>query len=76
MTNYFERCQHCIPPERHPGCHGTCHHYAEARAKWDADKAKQDEGKELRHYFLNKGQQSNDGLVKYIKKRPGHKRSK
>lgn len=73
MTNYFEKCQHCVPPERYPGCHDHCPHYAEAKAKWDADKAKQDADKEVRHYCLHKGQRANDGLVKYIHRRPNHR---
>ena len=71
--NYFEKCQHCKPPERHPGCHDTCPHYAEARARWDADKAVAEKDKDLWHYCMERGQKSSDGVVKYIKKRPNHK---
>ena len=47
MANYFEECQKCVPPKRHPGCHGTCPDYAKARAKYDADKAKAEAGNYL-----------------------------
>lgn len=70
MNNYFEKCQHCVPPKRKPGCQDHCPHYAEARAKYDADKALQDKDKDIRLYCVNKGKQSHDGLVKYIKRRP------
>lgn len=39
-TNYFEECQHCVPPKRYPGCHGTCPDYKKARTKYDEDAAK------------------------------------
>ena len=70
MINYFEKCQYCVPPERHPGCQDHCPHYAEARARWDADKAKKDEGKDVWHYCHDRGLKSRDGVAKYIKKRP------
>ena len=76
MTNYFEKCQKCVPPERHPGCQDHCPYYAESKAKWDADKAKIEAGKELRYYLIQRGLQTNDNLVKYIKKRPKHKKIK
>lgn len=70
MTNYFEKCQQCKPPERHPGCHSSCPHYIEAKARWDADKAKLDAGKDLYNYCHDKGAKSKDGVAKYIRKRP------
>lgn len=73
MTNYFEKCQHCVPPERHPGCHGTCPYYAEAKARHDADKAKQEAGRDVWHYCHNKGKQTKDGVAKYIKRRPNRR---
>lgn len=73
MTNYFEKCQKCVPPERKPGCQDHCPHYAEAKAKYNADKAKRDEGKQVWQYCMDKAMDNNDGLVKYIKKRPKHK---
>ena len=73
MTNYFEKCQHCVPPERHPGCHATCPHYAEAKAKYNSDKAIKDKDKDVWHYCHHKGMQSKDGVAKYIKKRPNQR---
>ena len=76
MANYFEECQKCVPPKRHPGCHGTCPDYAESRAKFDADKAKADAGRELKYYTNNKHAKATDGVAKYVKKRPRRYRYK
>ena len=32
-------CQHCVPPKRHPGCHGSCSDYAAQKAEHDRLKA-------------------------------------
>lgn len=29
------KCKNCKPPERHPGCHGTCQHYIEWKKKYE-----------------------------------------
>ena len=33
-------CKGCVPPTRHPGCHGTCEQYKAEKAKWEEEKAK------------------------------------
>jgi hypothetical protein len=68
--NYFECCHKCVPPKRYPGCSGTCPEYAEARAKFDADKARNDEARVLRNYKLEKNAATKDGIAKYTKRRP------
>lgn len=35
MANYFEDCQKCVPPTRHPGCHDHCPEYLASKAKYD-----------------------------------------
>ena len=37
-------CKDCIPPKRHPGCHGSCPEYLQERA--DLDKYKREKRKE------------------------------
>lgn len=73
MINYFEKCQHCVPPTRKPGCQDHCPHYAEAKAKHDADEALKNKGNDIRYYCIDKSLRNNDGRVKYIKKRPNKK---
>ena len=29
----FKRCHPCVPPKRHPGCHGHCPEYADEKAE-------------------------------------------
>ena len=70
MTNYFEKCQHCVPPERHPGCQDHCPHYKEARAKYDADKARANSTKSVKDYINDIVTRNMDGVVKYNKRRP------
>lgn len=43
----FECCHHCIAPKRHPGCHGTCPEYKEARAEHDAKKEAHDRKRQI-----------------------------
>lgn len=50
--NYFECCHHCVAPKRYPGCSGKCPEYAEARAKFNADKARNDERTATRNYTI------------------------
>ena len=76
MVNYFEKCQHCVPPERHPGCHGSCQFYAEARARFEADKAKENKSREIRYYCIEKHGATLDGIAKYARKRPKNHRPK
>lgn len=35
-------CKDCVPPTRHPGCHGTCEQYKAEKAKWEEEKPKPD----------------------------------
>lgn len=68
--NYFECCHICKPPKRYPGCSGECPEYAEARAKYDADKAKQRSGLDMKYYINEKNVSVKDGIAKYARKRP------
>ena len=68
--NYFECCHRCVAPKRYPGCSGSCPEYKEARARYDADKDKEKGRKALDQYYILKTLDSNDGVVKYVKRRP------
>lgn len=70
--NYFECCQTCVAPKRHPGCHGTCDEYKKARAKYDADMAIKNKDIQLKYYANNKHAATIDGIAKYVRKRPHH----
>ncbi len=70
MMNYFEKCRHCVAPTRYPGCQDHCEHYKEARAKYDADKARANQSIALKYYINEKRIENQDGVVKYIKRRP------
>ena len=73
MPNYFEKCQHCVAPVRHPGCQDHCQYYKEARAKLEADKAKANATKSVKDY-INDAMASNlNGVAKYYKRRPKKK---
>lgn len=74
--NYFECCHHCVAPKRYPGCSGQCPEYKEARAKYDADKAKQSAGRELKWYINEHSTATKDGIAKYVRKRPRRYRYK
>lgn len=67
--NYFECCHKCVPPKRYPGCSGTCPEYAEARAKFDADKAKNKQHVLMDQYAGAKNSATKDGIAKYTKRR-------
>lgn len=32
----FECCHKCVAPKRHPGCHGHCQDYEDAKAVYEA----------------------------------------
>ena len=32
-------CRPCVPPKRHPGCHGSCPEYADEKAEHERLKA-------------------------------------
>ena len=62
--NYFECCHHCVAPKRYPGCSGNCSDYAEARAKFEADKAKNKERTILRDYTVENIRKNKDRVAK------------
>ena len=69
-TDYFECCHHCVAPKRYPGCSGSCPEYKEARARFDADKAKKNESLSVKSYMRDKYLENKDGVAKYMKRRP------
>lgn len=76
MANYFEECQKCVPPTRHPGCHATCPHYAEAKAKYDADKERANKTTTLKYYANEQNAKVKDNVAKYASRRPKRYRHK
>lgn len=67
---YFECCHGCVAPKRYPGCSGKCPDYAEARAKFDVDKAKNNENISLKYYINETSARHKDYSAKYTKRRP------
>lgn len=67
--NYFERCQKCPPDERHPGCQDHCKHYAESKAKYEADKDKYNKKCPLKYYINEHNAAVKDGIAKYNARR-------
>lgn len=76
MANYFEKCHKCTPPMRHPGCQDHCKFYKEARAKFDADKARNNKDISVKYYISEQIAGSMDGVAKYAKRRPRNARHK
>ena len=74
--NYFECCHGCVAPKRYPGCSGKCPEYKEARAKYDADKAKANEQIALKYYINEKSTETKDNITKYVRRRPRRYRHK
>lgn len=68
--NYFECCHVCVPPKRYPGCSGVCPEYKEARAKFDADKARHTASMQMKYYLNERTSATKDGIVKYVRRRP------
>ena len=68
--NYFECCINCTPPKRYPGCSGSCPEYKEARARYDADKAKANKHISVKYYINERCADSIDGVAKYVRRRP------
>lgn len=62
--NYFECCHHCVAPKRYPGCSGKCPDYAEAKAKFNADKQKNQERTATRNYTIEHIAKSKDRVAK------------
>ena len=40
-------CNGCVPPKRHPGCHGHCPEYLAEKAEYDRLKAAYDEKQKI-----------------------------
>lgn len=76
MTNYFEKCQKCVPPERKPGCQDHCPYYKEAKERYEADKAKINETKTVKDYINAEINKNKQGVARYIKRRPKNMRRK
>lgn len=59
-------CNGCVPPKRTPTCKfdGTCNRYAEARAKYDEEKAVRDQQKAVHIGLVS---QNIRGLEKFKK---------
>jgi hypothetical protein len=68
--NYFEKCQHCVPPDRHPGCQDHCQFYKEAREAFEADKARNNKYLSLKYYTNEQKAANMDSIAKYLKRRP------
>lgn len=68
--NYFEKRQHCVAPERHPGCQDHCSFYKEARAKLDADKSRANKYITVKYYMNESKAATQDSITKYLKRRP------
>lgn len=71
MINYFECCHRCAPPKRYPGCSGSCPEYKEARARFDADKAKNNKDIAIRYYAKERNAIVKDRIAKYQSRRKG-----
>lgn len=67
-VNYFEKCMKCVPPERKSGCQDHCPHYAEGRARLEADKAKANVGRDIKYYINDRLNNRKDASAKYAKK--------
>ena len=71
--NYFECCHVCVPPKRYPGCSAKCPEYAEARAKFEADKARNAERTATRNYTIESIAKNKDKVAKRKRGvRPSH----
>lgn len=64
MVNYFEKCQQCKPPTRHPGCQDHCQHYKEARSRFDADKERANADRGVDLYMKDSVNHNMDSLAK------------
>ena len=71
--NYFECCYKCVAPKRYPGCSGKCPEYVEARAKFDADKARANADSSAKAYTYNNVGKIMDSKAKRDRNNRGHK---
>ena len=62
--NYFECCHKCVAPKRYPGCSAKCPEYAEARAKFNADKERNKERTLMRNYTVEHIRITKDKVAK------------
>ena len=62
-------CRECVPPKRHPGCHGQCEEYAAWKAKVEEKKKQYLENSKTDHQMMSIEQKR----YKRIKKRKGAK---
>ena len=65
-----------MAPKRHPGCQDKCDEYKKAKARYEADKARQNKATMVDRYTYDKSLDVKDGYVKYIKRRPKNRRVK
>lgn len=66
-TNYFECCIPCVAPKRYAGCSGSCREYKEARARYDADKAKERLERNVQMYTNTQICNKRQERAKYLK---------
>lgn len=67
---YYECCHYCVAPKRYPGCSDKCPEYKEAKAKHEADKARERERISPIRYHANMVAEKRDSAAKYKKRRP------
>lgn len=64
-------CMGCVPPERHPGCHGTCEKYLADKAAHDKRKAELDRNSRTSAaIYIDRGNK----VAKAMRKRRAYKR--
>ena len=64
-------CMGCVPPERHPGCHGTCEKYLAEKASHDKRKAELDRDHRISAaIYIDRGNK----VAKAMRKRKTYKR--
>ena len=64
-------CVGCVPPERHPGCHGTCEKYLADKAAHDQRKAEMDRNSRISSaIYIDRGNK----VAKALRLRMAYKR--
>ena len=46
-------CRYCVPPERHPGCHGNCKKYLDEKEEWEREKEAERKKRKCRHDIID-----------------------
>ena len=46
-------CHFCVPPKRHPGCHGNCPEYADEKAEHERLKAADADTRKIKNDIYN-----------------------